>query len=295
MRKALPLRTVFALAALAILVSAIALVATPRSATAAPGKTAVLEELSDAFSQLAESASEAVVFINVSKEMKRNTAPFSGPFGAFPDDFFERFFGPGNPWQRPPQRKDPGGRQVPYGQGSGFIISSDGHIVTNHHVVGDADTITVHLADNRKMEAELVGSDPNTEIAIIKIDAKDLPTLPLADSDQLRVGEWVVAIGSPFGLSHSVTAGIVSARGRGNVGIADYADFIQTDAAINPGNSGGPLLNLQGSVVGVNTAIFSRSGGYMGIGFAIPINMVKYIYDQLRENGEISRGYLGVL
>ncbi|MCP4642630.1 MAG: Do family serine endopeptidase, partial [bacterium] len=168
------------------------------------------------------------------------------------------------------------------------------YIVTNNHVV-DGGSVTVRLSDGREFDGEVVGADDQTDVAVIKVDATELPTLPLGDSDALEVGEWVMAIGSPFGLDHTVTAGIVSARGRGNVQLVDYADFIQTDAAINPGNSGGPLLNIRGEVVGMNTAIFSRSGGYMGIGFAIPINMVNYVESQLRDGGSITRGFLGVV
>ncbi len=162
-------------------------------------------------------------------------------------------------------------------------------------MVGDADKITVRLHDGREFEAERVGTDPKTEVAVIKIDGEDLPHLSLGDSSEMEVGEWVVAVGNPFGLTETLTAGIVSAKGRSNIGIADYEDFIQTDAAINPGNSGGPLLNIDGKVIGINTAIYSRSGGYMGIGFAIPINMARRIKDQLIEHGEVVRGFLGVV
>jgi serine protease Do len=260
-------------------------------------KSTALNELSDAFSRLSEEASPAVVFIEVEKDISggRMQVPGGGaPFG-FPPELFERFFGRPMPRQRGQGGQQPRQRRVPMGQGSGFIMSEDGYIVTNHHVVAEADVITVRLGGGREYEAEVIGSDPQTEIALIKIDATGLPTLPLGNSDALKVGEWVVAIGNPFGLQHTVTAGIVSARGRGNVGITDYSDFIQTDAAINPGNSGGPLLNLEGQVVGLNTAIFSRSGGYMGIGFAIPVNMVEFITRQLIEDGKISRGFLGVV
>ena len=181
------------------------------------------------------------------------------------------------------------------GMGSGFIISADGQILTNHHVVGDSDKITVRLKDGREFKAKIIGSDPRSDVALIKIkDSSNLPVLSLGDSDSLEVGEWVMAIGNPFGLDHTLTVGVVSAKGRTTVGIADYEDFIQTDAAINPGNSGGPLINLKGEAIGINSAIFSKSGGYMGIGFAIPINMVKAIKDQLIEHGEVRRGYLGV-
>lgn len=264
-----------------------------------------LHDLSGVFSRVAEHAYPAVVSIMVEKEVAVQPGPMPFGPGMGPEEFFERFFGFGPPQRRAPGRQGQGRQQqqqrrpMVQGQGSGFIVSPDGYIITNHHVVAEADDgrIKVALADRRQFDAEVVGSDPQTEIALLKIDAAGLPTLPLGDSDALRVGEWVLAIGSPFGLTHTVTAGIVSAKGRGNVGIGDqgfYADFIQTDAAINPGNSGGPLINLKGEVVGLNTAIFTRSGGYMGIGFAIPINMVRYIEAQLREKGGITRGFLGI-
>lgn len=257
---------------------------------------ASVQALSDAFERVAEKASPAVVYIEVDKELKGTPAAFYGPGGeqGDPREFFKHFFGPGFGPQEGEGPMAPHRGPVPMGQGSGFIISPDGYIVTNHHVAGDADRLRVTLQDGKKFDAKLIGSDPQTEIALIKVDAKDLPTLPLGDSDKLRVGEWVLAIGSPFGLNHSVTSGIVSARGRGNVGIVDYADFIQTDAAINPGNSGGPLLNMNGEVIGMNTAIVSRTGGSDGVGFAIPVDMVKYIVNQLRDHGSITRGYLGI-
>jgi serine protease Do len=273
--------------------------AVPAYAADREASISLLNQLSDAFAQIAEEASPAVVFIQVEKQISmRGFNRGMGPQG-WPFDFFDRFFGPGMPGMPMPQgpgpdQSGPQDRIVPYGQGTGFILSPDGYIVTNHHVVGEADRVKVQLADGREFDAEIVGSDPQTEVALIKIDAKDLPALPLGNSDNLRVGEWVLAIGSPFGLNHSVTAGIVSARGRGNLQIVDYADFIQTDAAINPGNSGGPLLNLAGEVVGMNTAILSRSGGNVGIGFAIPINMVKYVEGQLKKDGTVKRGFLGV-
>ena len=202
-------------------------------------------------------------------------------------DPFERFFFHGFP--TPPQRK-----QRRQGIGSGVVIDARGYILTNNHVVKDADELQVVLQDERKLEAKVVGSDERTDIAVIKIEADDLTPIAIGDSDQLQVGEWVMAIGSPFGLNQTVSAGIVSAVGRGNVGIADYEDFIQTDAAINPGNSGGPLVNLGGQLVGINTAIASRSGGNMGVGFAIPINMAKSVMDQLISGGSVTRGYLGI-
>jgi serine protease Do len=168
-------------------------------------------------------------------------------------------------------------------------------ILTNNHVVENADTIKVRLADEREFTAKVIGTDPQSDVALIKIDGTNLPTLPLGNSDTLEVGEWVIAIGSPFELSQSVTVGIVSAKGRSRLGINDYENFIQTDAAINPGNSGGPLLNIHGEAIGINTAIFSRSGGSMGIGFAIPVNMAKNIQKQLQKNGKVTRGWLGVV
>ena len=246
---------------------------------------AVLQKASKAFSEIARQAMPAVVFIKVEKKIKVETSPFDF-FGQ--DPFFKHFFGPFFPFQPPKQYKEKG-------LGSGFIISQNGYILTNNHVVQGADKITVRLHDGREFKAKIIGTDPNTDVALIKINADNLPVLPLGDSDKLEVGEWVMAIGNPFGLSYTLTVGVVSAKGRSNVGITDYEDFIQTDAAINPGNSGGPLINIKGEAVGINTAIFTRSGGYMGIGFAIPINMVKSIEKQLIEKGEVTRGYLGVM
>ena len=181
-------------------------------------------------------------------------------------------------------------------QGSGFLISKDGYILTNTHVVGDVDRITVRLADGKEYKAKRIGADPKTEVAVIKIEAgNDLPYLKAGDPQKLLTGEWVVAIGNPFGLKETLTVGVVSAKGRSGMGITDYEDFIQTDAAINPGNSGGPLLNVDGEVVGINTAIYSRSGGYMGIGFAVPIDMAMSIKDQLVSTGRVSRGYIGIM
>jgi serine protease Do len=262
----------------------------------------MLERLSNAFTKVARDASPAVVFITVEKEREQ---AMTGPEGLGLEnlrDLFEQFFGegglppgmaPGAPGGQGGPGAGPGGPMM-YGQGSGFIISQDGYIVTNNHVVGEADRVTVELDDGREMTAEIVGSDPQTEIALLKINASDLPTLPMGDSTDVEVGQWAIAIGNPFGLAQTVTTGVVSARGRGNVRIVDYADFIQTDAAINPGNSGGPLLNLRGEVIGMNTAIFSRSGGSMGIGFAIPVNMIKYVANQLQTQGAVDRGYLGI-
>ena len=235
----------------------------------------------------------AVVSIKVEKTVQvgaRGMQPFgfNNPFDFFGDDFMRRYF---------PGQGQGGGRQREFkqqGAGSGFLVSKDGYILSNNHVVGDADTITVRLNDGREFEAERIGTDPKSEVALIRIEGEDFPVLPLADSANIKVGEWAIAIGNPFGLSETLTIGVISAKGRSNIGIADYEDFIQTDAAINPGNSGGPLLNGKGEVIGINTAIYSRTGGYMGIGFAIPINMAKYVKRQLIEKGEVVRSYLGV-
>ncbi len=188
------------------------------------------------------------------------------------------------------------------GQGSGFVfkidkgmLSDTSYILTNNHVVEGADKIRVTFQDGRELEAKITGADPKSDIAILEIEDSEHLALPMGNSANLEVGEWVVAVGNPFGLSHTLTVGVVSAKGRSGLGINDYEDFIQTDAAINPGNSGGPLLNLDGEVVGINTAIFSRSGGYMGVGFAIPVNLAKNIADQLIDSGEVTRGYLGIV
>lgn len=249
-----------------------------------------LRQMGKAFAEIAERTSPAVVGIEAEKVISQDY-PQMRQESPFDDDFFEFFFGPRFHQRRQRPRSKP--RQT--AKGSGFIISSEGYILTNNHIVGEAEKITVKLKDGKEFEAKIIGTDPESDVAVIKIDAKDLTYLELADSDALEVGEWVLAIGNPFGLSHTVTAGIVSAKGRSNVGLALYEDFIQTDAAINPGNSGGPLLNLDGKVVGISTAIFSRSGGNVGIGLVIPINMAKNIYEQLVDEGKVVRGFLGVL
>ncbi len=251
-----------------------------------------LRETGKAFRSVAKQVSPSVVFIQVEKEIEQQSMG-QNPFGNSPfgDEFFRRFFG------QPPQQLNPhrAPKRRSMGQGSGFIISSDGYIMTNNHVVADADKVTVQLLDGREYEAKIIGTDPPTDVALIKIDADEkLPALKLGDSDLLEVGDWVLAFGNPFGLSHTLTAGIVSAKGRSGIGLNDFENFIQTDAAINPGNSGGPLVNLDGEVIGMNSAIFTRSGGYMGIGFAIPINMAKNIRQQLVKHGGVTRGRLGV-
>ncbi len=255
------------------------------------------------FADVAAKATPAVVFIQVEKQVaigNRNFY-FNNPFDFFGEDFAEKFFGlpPGMQGPGMPERRAPGRGRAPTfkqtGQGSGFIISKDGYILTNTHVVGDVDKITVKLADGREFPAKRVGADSKTEVALIKIEADELPVLAIGKPDALKIGEWVIAIGNPFGLKETLTVGVVSAKGRSNIGITDYENFIQTDAAINPGNSGGPLLNIDGEVVGINTAIYSRSGGYMGIGFAVPIDMAMNIKSQLVATGKVTRGYIGVV
>jgi serine protease Do len=205
---------------------------------------------------------------------------FGGPFGP---RGFRGPQGPGEP------RGHRGG-----GQGSGVIVSSEGYILTNNHVIAEAREVTVTLPDKREFKGRIVGADPKTDLAVVKIDGQNLPTVPWGDASKLQVGEYVLAIGNPFGLNSTVTLGIVSALGRGRMGITQYEDFIQTDAAINPGNSGGALVNTRGELVGINTAIFSQTGGYQGVGFAVPTSMSKPIYESLIKNGKVVRGYLGV-
>jgi len=266
-----------------------------------------LKQTSKAFASVAKSVSPSVVFIQVeSKVMDSMITQFSSPFGdewPFGDDLFKRFFGDefsGIP--RGPRFETPQSERQAIEQGSGFVfaakkglMSDKTYILTNNHVVADADRIIVKFQDGREHDAKVTGRDPQSDIAVIEIEVGGLRALPMADSSKTEVGEWVIAIGNPFGLSHTLTVGVVSAKGRTSLGINDYEDFIQTDAAINPGNSGGPLVNLDGEVVGINTAIFSRSGGYMGVGFAIPINLGKDIANQLIKNGEVTRGYLGIM
>jgi len=245
-------------------------------------------ELPD-FTELVEKNGNAVVNISTTQKIKHPpTKGFKGdqvPEGPF-GDLFRHFFG------------DEEGRDFEdfdsKSLGSGFIISNDGYILTNYHVIKDANEIIVRLSDRRELVAEMVGSDPRSDIALLKVDADDLPKVRLGNSDSLKVGEWVLAIGSPFGFDYSVTAGIVSAKGR-NLPRENYVPFIQTDVAINPGNSGGPLFNLDGEVIGINSQIYSRTGGFMGLSFAIPINMVMNIVDQLKSTGHVARGWLGVL
>lgn len=286
---------------LLVFVSIFAISFLPAFCTAAPAEKSDVETLrntGEVFADISAKVSPAVVFITTAQEFtQRVPDSYFNPFEDFQnDEFFKRFFGP-QLRQRQQQQQQPKERkQIRRGQGSGFIISSDGYILTNNHVVKDANTITVKFSDEKELKAKIIGSDPETDVAVIKVDANDLPTVELGDSDKLKVGEWVLAIGNPFGLSHTVTAGIVSAKGRTNIGLPDvqFQDFIQTDAAINFGNSGGPLINIDGKVVGINSAIYSQSGGYMGIGFAIPVNIAKYVYKQIISEGKVTRGYIGI-
>ena len=227
---------------------------------------------------VAERAVRSVVNISTTKKV--------GARGPVDSPFFQFFGRPGMP---PPTDRS-------NSLGSGILVSKDGLVLTNNHVVGGADDIRVTLSNGREFRAELVGTDPKSDVAVVRIvgDLGDIEPMPLGDSGRLRLGETVLAIGNPFGLGHTVTMGIVSAKGRGNMGITDYEDFIQTDAAINPGNSGGPLINTRGELVGINTAIVSRSGGYQGIGFAIPSDMAGAIMESLVADGRVSRGWLGV-
>jgi serine protease Do len=257
-----------------------------------------LRQLGRAFAQIAEKASPAVVAVKAEKKVTI-TYPQS-PFGVqpfqidpFSQDFFERFFERQFPQQRQ-QRRFPQRENLQVGQGSGFIVSTDGYILTNNHLVGDVDEVKVTLTDGREFTAKMVGTDPDSDVAVIKIDANNLTFLEMADSDKIEVGHWVLAIGNPFGLSHTVTAGIISAKGRSGFGIAAFEDFIQTDAAINMGNSGGPLVNLDGQVIGINTALVSPSAINVGIGLAIPINIAKPVYKQIVAKGSVTRGWLGV-
>ncbi|MCU1721203.1 MULTISPECIES: DegQ family serine endoprotease [unclassified Pseudomonas] len=243
------------------------------------------------FTTLVEQASPAVVNISTKQKLPdRRVAA-----GQMPDleglppmfrEFFERSI---------PQQPRGGDRQrEAQSLGSGFIISDDGYVLTNNHVVADADEIIVRLSDRSELQAKLVGTDPRTDVALLKVEGKNLPTVKLGDSSKLKVGEWVLAIGSPFGFDHSVTKGIVSAKGR-TLPNDTYVPFIQTDVAINPGNSGGPLFNMNGEVVGINSQIFTRSGGFMGLSFAIPIDVAIDVSNQLKKDGKVSRGWLGVV
>ncbi|MBR7889447.1 DegQ family serine endoprotease [Marinomonas sp. A79] len=244
------------------------------------------------FTELVEEASPAVVNISTEQAVATKASKGGqqlGPNSEELNEFFKHFFG-----------QEPFGKQAPQQQnqrsslGSGFIVSKDGYVLTNNHVIDGADIIHVRLSDRREYLAELVGTDARTDLALLKIDADNLPIVKMGDSDKLKPGQWVLAIGSPFGFDYTVTAGIVSATGR-NLPSDNYVPFIQTDVAINPGNSGGPLFNLDGEVVGINSQIYTRSGGFMGVSFAIPSEVAMSVVDQLKSDGKVSRAWLGVL
>ncbi len=235
------------------------------------------------FTRVAEQAVAGVINIASLQRVSVPNSPFAN------DPFFQYFFG---------DQADMFGSRNRYESslGSGVVISADGYVLTNSHVVGDGDVdVTVGLADKRELRAKVIGIDSSTDLALLKVEASGLPTLPWGDSSKLKVAEWVLAIGNPFQLNQTVTLGIVSALGRANVGIAAYEDFIQTDAAINPGNSGGALVNARGELIGINTAIFSRSGGYQGIGFAVPSNLARRVVADLTKYGQVRRGSIGFL
>ncbi|WP_455199101.1 DegQ family serine endoprotease [Kaarinaea lacus] len=246
------------------------------------------------FASLVEKYGAAVVNISTTQKVKRPMSRMmphnmpeqipEGPFG----DLFRHFFGDPGSGNGEPEEFDT------KSLGSGFILSSDGYVITNHHVINDATEVIVKLTDRREFEAEVIGSDERSDIALLKVDAKDLPVVSIGSSEKLKVGEWVLAIGSPFGFEHSVTAGIVSAKGR-SLPRENYVPFIQTDVAINPGNSGGPLFDLDGNVIGINSQIYSRTGGFMGLSFAIPVDMAMQVIEQIKTTGHVARGWLGVL
>ncbi|TDY02988.1 DegQ family serine endoprotease [Thiohalophilus thiocyanatoxydans] len=249
------------------------------------------------FTELVEENSAAVVNISTTQKISRDHGmprgfegmpefPEGSPFG----DFFERFFGERGEGPGPGPDEEFDSQSL----GSGFIISSDGYIVTNYHVVKDAEEITVRLSDRRELKAEIIGSDKRSDMALLKVEATDLPVVTIGDSENLKVGEWAMAIGSPFGFDHSVSVGVISAINR-SLPRENYVPFIQTDVAINPGNSGGPLFNLDGEVIGINSQILTRSGGFMGLSFAIPIDVAMGVVEQLKSDGKVSRGWLGIL
>jgi serine protease Do len=270
----------------------------PERAVAAPVSqvTPSGTEMAPGFPEVAKAVRPAVVNITPAKTLVREQ---KGRQGRGPMDQMEEFFGFDFPRQFGPRRhgqdREPSERG-PHrgGMGSGVIISAEGYVITNNHVVDGAKEVQVTLTDKRELTGKIVGADPKTDLAVVKIDAKDLPYVPWGDSSKLQVGEYVLAVGNPFGLNSTVTLGIVSALGRGRMGITQYEDFIQTDAAINPGNSGGALVNTKGELIGINTAIFSQTGGYQGVGFAVPTSMAKPVVESLVKTGKVVRGYMGV-
>ncbi|MBI5141181.1 MAG: DegQ family serine endoprotease [Nitrospirae bacterium] len=254
-----------------------------------PESVEALTKTGSALADVAEMVKPSVVSIITTRAVESGGGPEGyNPF--FNDPFFRRFFGDRFDDRHVPNQP----KHREQGLGSGVIVDSSGIVLTNNHVIDKADEIKVILSDKREFKGRLIGADAKTDLAVVKIEADNLQSLDLGDSDRLRVGEVVIAVGNPYRLSLTVTMGIVSAKGRANMGIVDYEDFIQTDAAINPGNSGGAMVNARGELVGINTAIFSTSGGYQGIGFAIPSNMARMVMDQLLKRGEVVRGWLGV-
>lgn len=251
----------------------------------------VAAELPD-FTQLVEKNAPAVVNISTTQKMQQQRA---GDFNGIPEELLKRFFGDAFPIPKGavPEQGNGNGKKEVQSLGTGFIVSNDGYIVTNHHVVSEAQEIIVRFNDRKELVAKVIGSDERTDVALIKVEAKNLPTVHIGQSSKLKVGEWVLAIGSPFGFEATVTQGIVSAKER-TLPDDTYVPFIQTDVAINPGNSGGPLFNLAGEVVGINSQIYSRSGGFMGLSFSIPIEVAMNAVDQIKRNGHVVRGYLGV-
>ncbi|MDH4219646.1 MAG: DegQ family serine endoprotease [Candidatus Aminicenantes bacterium] len=249
----------------------------------------LLSQISKAFEESAANVSSSVVSI-FAEQTVQTQSPFGLPDDAFKDffgeDFFKRFFGTPTPREE---------KRTVRSLGSGVIVTKNGYILTNNHVVANAEKLSVVVGDNKTYEAKVIGTDPPTDVAVIKVDANDLTAAKLGNSDDVKVGQWVIAVGNPFKLFHTVTHGIISAKGRSSVGLADYEDFFQTDASINPGNSGGALADMEGYVIGINTAIASPSGGNVGIGFAIPINMAKKVMEDLISKGEVTRGYIGLV
>ncbi len=280
------------------LLAASVFAAAPAVLAAPPVASPAVAALPD-FADIVERTGPAVVNIRTTERVRQNAQGQGGMDDPEMQEFFRRFFGIPIPRQQQPGTPRGNGKQggqgqqeeVPRGVGSGFIISADGFIMTNAHVVDGASEVYVTLTDKREFKAKIVGSDTRTDVAVLKIDGSNLPRLNMGDSDKIRVGEWVLAIGSPFGLENTVTAGIVSAKARDT---GDYLPLIQTDVAVNPGNSGGPLINLKGEVVGINSQIYSRSGGFMGISFAVPIDEALRVADQLKASGRVTRGRIGV-
>ncbi len=246
-------------------------------------------DTAEIFHTVVQKAKPAVVYVYVKKTLIDNSAD-KDLKTFFNDPLLHDFFGEANN-----KNPDHVNKQTTYGHGSGFIINKNGYILTNSHVIDNAQEISIRLIDKREFTATVIGQDQKSDVALLKIEAVDLPVISMGDSSSLKVGEWAIAIGSPFEMMQTVTAGIISATGRSSVGISEYEDFLQTDAAINPGNSGGPLLNIHGQVVGINTAYLSQTGGYMGIGFAIPINMAKVIAERLQKDGKMTRAWLGII